>query len=69
MRQGGFNRGEVQYGQALSIAKPPLNDPGSYISAELLDPALELTLAQQNELQQRIDDLYRILQGEQTYFT
>jgi hypothetical protein len=68
MRQGQFSRSAVQYGQALSVIKPPDNDPGSYISPELKDTALALTLAQQYELQQRIDDLYAMMKGEREYY-
>jgi hypothetical protein len=68
MRQGQFSRSAVQYGQSLSLAKPPDNDPGSYIVGELKDPALALTLAQQYELQARIDDLYAIMKGEREYY-
>lgn len=68
MRQGNFSRGEVLYGHALSIAKPPNNDPGSYIAPELLDPSLALTQAQQYDLQARIDDLYMIMKGEREYY-
>jgi hypothetical protein len=65
---GQFSRDMVEYGQALSVAKPPKNDPGSYISPALLDPALKLTLNQQYDLQGRIDDLYGALRGERDWF-
>lgn len=64
MRQGTFSRSAISYGASMSVVKPPDNDPGSYIQPELLDPALALTLAQQYDLQSRIDDLYAIFRGE-----
>lgn len=69
MRRGQFVRAAIQYGQAISIVKPPDNDPGSYIAPELSDTALALTLAQQNDLQARINDLYAIMREEREYFT
>lgn len=68
MRFGQFSRDQVQYGQALSVVKPPLNDPGSYISPALLDPSLNLNLSQQYDLQSRIDSLYNALRGERDWF-
>lgn len=68
MRMGQFSRDMVQYGQALSVVKPPHNDPGSYISRALLDPALDLTLTQKYDLQSRIDSLYNSLRGEREWF-
>ncbi len=69
MRFGQFSRDMVDYGQALSVVKPPKNDPGSYISPALLDPALSLNLSQQYDLQSRIDSLYNTLRGEREWFT
>lgn len=68
MRTGQFSRQMVNYGQALSVVKPPKNDPGSYISPALLDPALNLTLNQKYDLQSRIDSLYASLRGEREWF-
>ncbi len=68
MRFGQFSRDQVTYGQALSVVKPPNNDPGSYIQPALLDPSLHLTLEQQYDLQSRIDSLYQTLRGEREYF-
>lgn len=68
MRQGTFSRDVIRYGPSLSVVKPPLNDPGSYILPELMDPALALTEAQQYDLQQRIQDLYNLLRGEREYY-
>jgi hypothetical protein len=68
MRMGQFSRSVVEYGQSLSIVKPPLNDPGSYISPALLDASLHLTLSQQYDLQSRIDSLYQTLRGERAWF-
>lgn len=68
MRIGQFSRDIVQYGQALSVVKPPLNDPGSAISPALLDPSLNLNLNQQYDLQSRIDSLYNALRGERDWF-
>ena len=69
MRMGQFSRDMVEYGQALSVVKPPKNDPGSYISPALMDPALHLTLEQKYELQGRIDSLYNSLRGEREWFS
>jgi hypothetical protein len=69
MRMGQFSRDVVQYGQSLSVVKPPLNDPGSYISPALLSPELNLTLSQQYDLQSRIDSLYNIMRGERSWFS
>ncbi len=68
MRQGTFSRTQVQYGASLSVVKPPKNDPGSYLSRELLDPSLALTQAQQYQLQGQIDDLFSIMRGEQQIY-
>ena len=68
MRRGNFSRDVVQYGASLSVAKPPGNDPGSYILPELQDPTLALTEAQQYDLQQRIRDLYAIMRGEREFY-
>lgn len=65
---GQFSRDQVQYGQSLSVVKPPKNDPGSYISPALLDPQLDLSLAQKYDLQSRIDSLYNSLKGEREWF-
>jgi hypothetical protein len=69
MRTGQFSRDQVQYGNSLSVAKPPKNDPGSRIVPELMDPAMHLSLSQQEDLQARIESLYYTLKGEREYFT
>lgn len=69
MRMGQFSRDMVTYGQAMSVVKPPKNDPGSYITPALLDPALDLSLSQQYDLQSRIDSLYQTLRGEREWFS
>jgi hypothetical protein len=66
---GNFTRDQVEYGQALSVKKPPKNDPGSATVKELLNPALDLSRAQEEELQARIDSLYQTLRGEREWFT
>lgn len=68
MRSGFFSRSQVLYGPSMSVVKPPDNDPGSYLSPELLDPLLALTEAQMYDLQSRIDDLYAMLRGERQFF-
>lgn len=69
MRMGSFVRDQIQYGQSLSVKKPPNNNPGSRIVPELLDPSLDLNLSQQEDLQSRIDSLYQTLRGEREWFT
>jgi hypothetical protein len=53
----------------MSVVKPPKNDPGSYITPALLDPALDLSLSQQYDLQSRSDSLYQTLRGEREWFS
>lgn len=69
MRFGTFSRTSHQYGQALAVAKPPDNNPGSVIPPELMDPALKLDESQQRDLAERIRDLYNIYRGEREYYT
>jgi len=68
MRTGSFSRVTVDYGASLSIVKPARNDWGNYIIPELTDPTLGLTQQEQYDIQQRIDDLYAIMRGENTYY-
>lgn len=66
-RSGEFSRGAVAYGTPLNIVHPRNNKmPREFVNA-LYDPGLDLTLAQQEELQQRIDDLYQTLRGERDF--
>lgn len=69
MRVGQFSRTSHQYGQALSVVKPPDNKPGSAIPPELMDPSLKLNEQQQRELAERIRDLYNIYKGEREFYT
>jgi hypothetical protein len=69
MRTGQFSRTTHEYGQALSVVKPPDNNPGSIIPPELMDPALKLNQEQQRELADRIRDLYMIYKGEREFYT
>lgn len=68
MRIGSFSRTTHEYGGALGVIKPPDNNPGSVIPPELMDPSLHLTEAQQQDLAQRILDLYRMYQAEREYY-
>lgn len=67
MRQGQFSRNMHSFGPSLNVVKSPNNDPGSVIPPELLDKALSLTLAQQQELAQNIQDLYNLYRGERDF--
>lgn len=69
MRMGSFSRTTHIYGPSLAVVKPPDNNPGSVIPPELMDPALKLTEKEQQELADRIADLYNIYRGEREYFT
>lgn len=56
---------DVPYGNALSFVHPPDNKmPGPFI--DQLN-TMNLTEEQRQELQDRIDDLYRVLRGERDY--
>lgn len=67
-RMGGFSRGSVGYGLPLSFVKPRDNNyQANRWAPELLDPALNLTDAQRQELQDRIDELYNVYRGERDY--
>lgn len=67
MRQGQFSRSVHGFGPSLDVVKSPNNDPGSVIPPELLDKALALTQAQQQELARDIADLYNLYRGERDY--
>lgn len=69
MRMGQFSKSNIIYGQSLDVVKPRDNNPGSVIPAALFDPSLNLTEAQRQELTDRINDLFRVYQGERGYFT
>lgn len=64
MRFGQFSRMSHSFSQALDVVKTPNNDPGSVIPPELLDRALALTEAQQQELAADIRDLFNLYRGE-----
>lgn len=67
MRQGQFSRSSHSFGASLDVVKTPNNDPGSVIPPELLDRALALTEAQQQELARDIQDLYNLYRGERDF--
>lgn len=66
-RRGRFSKGFVPYGAPLSYVHPSDNRLPSHLIPELEDAALGLTLDQQLDLQDRIDDLYQTLRGERDY--
>lgn len=68
-RRGSFSGGGQVYGEPLSVVHPPDNnvDSARYAS-ELLDPSLQLTEQQREDLQQQIDDLYGVMRGERDYY-
>lgn len=53
---------------SLAVVKTPNNNPGSVIPPELLDPALDLTEKQKQELAERIRDLYDMYRGQRDYY-
>lgn len=68
-RRGSFTKAGVDYGIPLSFVHPQDNKmPGPFIP-ELQNAALSLTLTQQQDLQDRIDDLYQTLKGERNYLS
>lgn len=67
MRYGQFTRAFHEFGASLSVVKPRNNDPGSYVHPSLLDPALKLTLEQQQELAQDILDLFNLYKYERDF--
>lgn len=69
MRIGQFSRTTLDYGASLSIAKPADNDYGSTIPAALKDPSLQLTDAQVQDLNQRIQDLFNVYRGERQWYS
>lgn len=68
MRSGQFSRMTHSFGPSLDVVKTPNNDPGSVIPPELLDKALALTTAQQQELSSDILDLFNLYRGERDLF-
>jgi hypothetical protein len=67
-RSGQFSKSGVSYGVPLSFAHPTDNKMPPQFDPALDDPSLALTDIQKQELQDRIDDLYHVLQGENKYF-
>jgi hypothetical protein len=53
----------------MSFIHPTDNVMPKQFVDELYDSALGLTLQQQQELQDRIDDLFGVLRGERDYVT
>jgi hypothetical protein len=68
-RMGSFSGGNKIFGQPIAVIHPPDNnvDAARY-APELLDPSLQLTQEQKDELQARVDELYGVLRGERDYF-
>lgn len=66
-RQGQFSGGSVPLGQPLSILHPADNDVTSSKYADALK-GLNLSQAEKDDLQARIDELYAALQGEREFF-
>jgi hypothetical protein len=68
-RMGSFSGGGQLFGQPIAVVHPPDNNvQAARYAPELLDPSLQLTEQQREELQQRVDELYGVLRGERDYF-
>ncbi len=68
-RSGSFSGGGQLYGQPMAVIHPPDNNvDASRYAPELLDPSMQLTEEQKEELQERIDELYGVMRGERDYF-
>lgn len=66
-RTGQFSGGTTGYGAALSYVHPRNNDFDKLRYAPEL-AGMDLTRAQRERLQERIDELYLTLRGERDFF-
>ena len=67
-RTGSFSGGGQLFGAPIAVVHPPDNNVDAVRYApELLDPSLQLTEQQREELQARVDELYGTLRGERDY--